>query len=49
MVRLEEGRLAGDDGVVGGVGVVDDDVIGDEVVGTFNCQVVGGLFADVLN
>ena len=49
IVGLEVGRLHGDDRVVGGVAVVDQDVVGDEVVGARHFQIVGLFLADVLN
>ncbi len=49
VVGLEIGRLHGDDRVVGGVAVVNQDVVGDEVVGAGHFQIVGLLLADILD
>ncbi len=49
VMELEVGGLDGDDAVVGGVTVMHQDIVGDEVVRAGHFQVVGHLVANVLD
>jgi hypothetical protein len=48
-MRFEIRRLYGDDAVIGGVAVMNENVVGDEVVCIFDFKIVGLFFADVFD
>ena len=49
VIGLEPGGLDGDDGIIGGVAVVHQDVVGDKVVRARHFQIIGTLLAHIFD